>query len=559
MTSFDLKKHLHATVLTLLALLVLHLVVILYNDLSGFTWRALTIFTWELPTIVLAVFALGTSRIGFAFRVILVAMLTFITALKGADMAMFASLTRSFNLVSDLPLIVSLYQLVVGALGHVAALLAVIAAVLSIVGVAAALWWACRHIALLPKPQVLRPGFAPAVACVGAIFFSGIVITKVGDAMDAWETPVDVPGIAFTARIGVERTLETYNTLADLRAFRTASRDDPFARQGGLFDIVDRDVFVVFIESYGRASFDTPLYTDLHLETLKEAHGQLEAAGLSMASTFLTSPTQGGQSWLAHSSFANGLWIDNQTSYRAALTSGRQTLFHLAAKAGFHTAAVMPQITLDWPEAQTMGFDTILAAEDLGYQGQPFNWITMPDQFTYAAADRYLRNPRLGDKRLFVQVATGSSHAPWVPVPELIDWDDLGDGTIFDPVVAQSETPRTIWRDRDRVRAQYRLAVDYALQAVFAYAELHAENPPLMLIIGDHQPAGFVALDERPDVPMHIVGPAHLVDLLADEGFTPGLIPDARTIPRPMSDLRAHVLQSLSSTQVADVVVEVVP
>ncbi len=148
---------------------------------------------------------------------------------------------------------------------------------------------------------------------------------------------------------------------------------------------------------------------------------------------------------------------------------------------------------------------------------------------------------------MFVQVATGSSHAPWVPVPTLLDWEDLGDGTIFDPIVEASDPPRVVWQDHDRVRHQYREAIDYALQTVFAYAERHADDAPLILVIGDHQAAGFVALDERPHVPMHIIGPDHLVDLLTDEGFARGLIPHDLETPRDMSTLRTHILQSLSS------------
>jgi hypothetical protein len=119
--------------------------------------------------------------------------------------------------------------------------------------------------------------------------------------------------------------------------------------------LIDRDVLVVFVESYGRASLDTPLFADLHRATLGAGEARLEALGLSMASGYLASPTRGGQSWLAHATFANGLWIDGQTRYGAALASGRQTLFHLAARSGFHTAAVMPQITLDWPESRFHG------------------------------------------------------------------------------------------------------------------------------------------------------------------------------------------------------------
>jgi hypothetical protein len=129
-------------------------------------------------------------------------------------------------------------------------------------------------------------------------------------------------------------------------------------------------------------------------------------------------------------------------------------------------------------------------------RGLPFNWVTMPTSSPFVALDRLLRDvPR--DRPLFVQIATGSSHAPWVPVPELVPWDAIGDGRVYDAMAAAGDPPDVVWRDRDRVRAQYRLAVDYALRTVLSYAERHADDPPLMIVVGDHQAAGFVALDER--------------------------------------------------------------
>lgn len=74
-----------------------------------------------------------------------------------------------------------------------------------------------------------------------------------------------------------------------------------------------------------------------------------------------------------------------------------------------------------------------------------------------------------------------------------------------------------------------------------------------MIIVGDHQAAGFIALDERPQVAMHIVGPALLVGQLADVDFTAGLIPADGTPARRMYLMRAHILQSLSSRQVTQV------
>ena len=532
----------------MLAVVILDLLLIQPNHPAAVAWDALLLFPLELPAILLALLALGVSRAGVALRLALVAALTIIVVLKTADFIMFTSLNRGFNPLGDMPLVGYFYDLIVGNLGHAATIAVIVGAMLVIAGLAAALWWAMRVWSRLLLPRPL-----PALAAVAAVAAVGLVITDVGAKMGRWSTPFSYPGTAFSTRVAVERIETAQQTIADLRVFRAAAKNDPFAGQAGLFDLLDRDVIVVFVESYGRTSLDTPLYANLHRETLTNAQTQLEALGLAMSSTLLASPTQGGQSWLAHSTFASGLWIADQTSYRAALSSGRSTLFHLAGQSGFHTAAVMPQITLNWPEAQFMGFETILAEADLGYAGQPFNWITMPDQFTFAAMDRLLRNQRSDDRPFFIQMALGSSHAPWVPVPEVIDWNALGDGTVFDPLVAASDPPRVVWQDNNRVRAQYRLAVDYALQTVFAYAALHADNPPLMIIVGDHQAAGFIALDDRPHVPMHIVGPQPLVDLLSDANFTPGLVPPETTPVRRMDLMRAHILQALSSRLIAEV------
>ena len=182
-----------------------------------------------------------------------------------------------------------------------------------------------------------------------------------------------------------------------------------------------------------------------------------------MRSGFLASPVVGGQSWLAHASLLSGLPIDSQGRYAALLASPRRTLLHLASAAGWRTAAVMPAITSAWPEAGYFGYDTVLAAADLGYRGKPFNWVTMPDQFTLAALERRLLAPR-ARAPVFAEVALISSHAPWTPMPPLLPWEAIGDGRVFDRHAAAGDPPEVVWRDRERVRDQFRQALDYALQ-----------------------------------------------------------------------------------------------
>jgi hypothetical protein len=522
---------------------VLYLILIQPNHPDAMTWGALLAFPLEWPAILLGLMAFGASRAGHVLRGILVAVLVLIAVLKAADFAMFSALSRGFNPVSDLALVEAGARLLTGAVGPVLAVLALVAAMVVICAVVALLWWSTGvWAAMRPRNRLFR-GLTGSAALLSA----GVAAAEVGDTLGRWTLPAHIPGSAFSARVGIERIEMIRSTLIDLREFSEAAANDPFVGIGGMLTVIDRDVIVVFVESYGRTSFDTPLFSDLHLRTLERGQEDLESRGLSMASGFLASPTKGGQSWLAHATLANGLWVDGQTRYGAVLASERKTLYHFAAEAGFHTAAVMPQITLDWPESSVMGFETILAAADLGYEGLSFNWVTMPDQFTFAAMDRLLRTERADERPVFIQMATGTSHAPWVPVPDLVSWDSIGDGSIFDPMALAGESPDVVWRDRDRVRAQYRLAIDYALEVVLSYAALHAENPPLMIVVGDHQAAGFVALDEGPDVPIHVIGPDYLVDRAAkDWGLTQGLIPSPDAPVVPMDQMRDRILQSFT-------------
>ena len=529
-----------------LAALILHVVLIQPNHPDAMTLAALFVFPLELPVVLLGLAALPAARWSAVARGVLMAVLMTIAVLKAADLAMFTALGRGFNPVADLPLIPAGLRLATGSIGPALALVAVLAALLTVVFVAWAVWWATSVWARVAAPRFLARGLAAA-----SVLFAGVVTAQVGEAMGRWNLPVSPPGSAFTARVAAERVGMAHETLTDLRDFKAAAAEDSYADRVDLLARIDRDVLVVFVESYGRASLDTPLYAETHRATLTQGQARLEALGLSMRSGFLRAPTRGGQSWLSHATFANGLWIANQTSYGAALVSARQSLFHLASDAGFHTAAVMPQITLDWPEATLMGFETILAAEDLGYAGPSFNWVTMPDQFTFAALDRLLRD-RDGDRPIFAQLALGSSHAPWVPVPELVAWDAIDDGTIFAPMAQSGDPPDVVWRDHDRVRDQYRRAVDYALRVVLGYAARHADTPPLIFVVGDHQAAGFVAQDDRPDVPVHLIGPGALVSAAESWDWTDGLIPGENADVRSMADMRDMILEAYSGPVTAE-------
>ena len=360
----------------------------------------------------------------------------------------------------------------------------------------------------------------------------------------------DPPGDANTARLAWEHLRDARAARRNLAAFRAEAARDRYADlppEAILPALRGQDVLLVFVESYGRAVLENPRYAPTITAALADAEARLAAAGLAMRSGFLTAPMIGGQSWLAHGSVLSGLPVDDQGRYRAMIASPRRTLLHLAQAAGWQTVAVMPAITLAWPEADYFGYDRVLAAADLGYRGKPFNWVTMPDQFTLASLERQVLDatPR---PPVFAEIALISSHAPWTPIPPILPWDTLGDGTVFDPYATSGDPPEVVWRDRDRVRAQYLASLDYALRTLAAFAERHAADPPLLVILGDHQPAAFVSEDPTGrDVPVHVIGRPDTLARLDQWGWTPGLLPAADVPAWPMHAFRDRFLDAFAA------------
>ncbi|WP_241524126.1 sulfatase-like hydrolase/transferase [Oceaniglobus indicus] len=529
----------------ILATLLLYLALALPNTPAAMVAGTFIRLPLELPVLIALLLAVAAlPRLSRVLRVVLSVGLTAIVLLKLGDFITFQTFSRPFNPIIDTFMFPAGMNLLTGTLGRPMALAVAVAAILAVLALAV-LFFAAMTRWSRPVPPVAVRRWAGLFAVVFAV----IAIADAGRWLRIWDVPQNPVGNAATTRLAVLHAQRSGIAARKLAEYRKAADQDPFADATGLFDLLaGRDVLVVFIESYGRTSFDNPLYRPTHVPTLRSAEHDVAATGLAMRSGWLTSPIAGGQSWLAHGTFASGLRTGDQARYGAMLASSRQTLFHLANAAGYRTAAVMPAITLPWPEGPMIGFQRILPAADLGYAGEPFNWITMPDQYTLSAWPDLLGEDPRPD---FIQIALISSHAPWVPVPRMVDWADVGDGRIFDQWATSGDPPKVVWRDRDRVRDQYRQAIDYALQATFSFVTRRAaatgEDAPLVIVLGDHQPAPFVSQIESRDVPVHLIGPPRVIDRLDGWAFTDGLVPDDSTPVWPMESFRDRFVSAFSS------------
>jgi hypothetical protein len=276
---------------------------------------------------------------------------------------------------------------------------------------------------------------------------------------------------------------------------------------------------------------------------LEAGTSRLNAAGYASRSGFLTSPTAGGGSWLAHSTLLSGLWINNQQRYNNLVTTDRLTLNAAFGRADWRTVAIMPGVTRAWPEGAFYRNDKIYGEHDLDYHGPHFSWAPMPDQYTLSTFQR-LERAKAGRAPVMAEIPLVSSHAPWAPIPKLLDWNDLGDGSVFKDIAAAGEKPGEVWRDPTRVRTEYRRSIEYTLNSLISYVEKYGDKNLVLVFLGDHQPAPIVTgTGAGRDVPITIVAkdPA-VLNRVSHWGWTAGLNPDPKAPVWRMSDFRDRFL-----------------
>jgi hypothetical protein len=453
--------------------------------------------------------------------------------LKLADLGTGIAFQRPFNPYLDVKILTDGWNLLSGAVGAEEAVGIICAGLLAWLLVVALLYWSLGGFRNLGAETRRRLAIGS-----GVLLLVGLTLLAVRDD-DRRSLLVDAQTIPYI----VNRIDMIRESSADLDRFEAELAQDRVSSGPHFSALSGMDVVLVFVESYGRSAIEDPRYAARVHDRLAAVGRQIEASGLQARSGWLTSPTVGGLSWLAHGTLLSGLWVSNQSRYDRMITSERRSLNSLFRASGWRTAAVMPAITLDWPESAYFGYDRVHAAAGLGYKGKPFNWVTMPDQYTLAAFER-LERPR-GHQPVMAEIALISSHAPWTPIPSLVDWDKVGDGTIFNDQAESGDPASVVWADPERVRSQYAVSIDYALETLGSYMARYGENT-LFILLGDHQPASIITGEGASrDVPVHIVaGNPALLKRLDRWGWPSGMLPAKDTPVYRMDEFRQKFVES---------------
>jgi len=342
-----------------------------------------------------------------------------------------------------------------------------------------------------------------------------------------------VPGVpvagAGAAELVRDHTRQVREDLRDARTFGAAAAHDPFRSTPGadlLTALRGKDVLVVFVESYGRVALADPALAAAVHPVLARGTARLGAAGFSTRSAFLTSPTFGGTSWLAHSTLQTGLWIDSQARYDRVVSGDRLTLSAAFRRAGWRTVDVVPANRTNWPVGTAFYHDEqVYDARTLRYTGPASGYATMPDQYTLAALRRLeLAAPQR--RPVMAEVDLVSSHVPWAPPPALVGWADVGDGSVFGPAGGSTAAPAA-WRDPAVARPAYASSIAYSLGALVSFALTYGDDHLVLLVLGDHQPSTVVTgAATSHDVPVTVIArdPA-VTDRISGWHWSSGLEP----------------------------------
>ena len=196
-----------------------------------------------------------------------------------------------------------------------------------------------------------------------------------------------------------------------------------------------------------------------------------------------------------------------------------------------------------WPEAEFFGYEKAYVRDNVGYQGPTFSYAKVPDQYTMAALQRN-ELAATDRKPVMAEIDLVSSHIPWTHLPRMIDWKDVGDGSIYDPMPAQGKSKAEVWADTGKVRAAFGDSIQYSLHTVISFLTTYGTDDTVLVFLGDHQPSPVVSGENASrDVPITIVAkdPARLA-AVAGWGWQPGLNPSPGAPLWRMDQFRDHFL-----------------
>lgn len=488
--------------------------------------------------IVVAVGLVLPARARLVMALVVGVVLALLAIVKLLDMGFIAEIDRPFNPANDWGSFGPAFGVLRDSVGEGWAVAAAVGAIA--LGLAMLVFVPLSVLRLTRLTLRHRTVSTRAVAALGAVW---IVCAAFGipDFAGTRLASTSAAGLAYDQVHAVSAALH------DRQSFAAELTADPLRleRSGDLLTgLRGKDVIFVFVESYGRVAVQDSAFSPQVDAVLKAGTNAVSAAGFSSRSAFLTSPTFGGVSWLAHSTLQTGLWIDSQQRYDQLVASKRSTLSVAFQRAGWRTVSDVPSDNRVWPQGTSFyHYDKLYNGLNVGYVGPSFSYAQVPDQYTLSKFRR-LELAKPNHTPVMAEIDLVSSHTPWAPLPHMIDWNNLDDGSAFDGLPEQGQPPSVVWRHASHVQAAYGQSIQYSMNALISFVQTYHDNNLVLVVLGDHQPAPIVTgSGASHDVPISIV--AHdpsILDRISSWGWQDGLLPSPQAPVWPMDAFRDRFL-----------------
>ncbi|MDQ1642782.1 MAG: hypothetical protein QOJ90_2133 [Actinomycetota bacterium] len=526
-----------AATTTVLAGLLVWVALVGPNQLSSLTPGAFVRIPIEGVLVALAAVLSATAQRFMAW--IVGPALGLLLLVKVLDVGFFATFDRPFNPVVDLDYAgigVETLRLSVGGATATLALIGV-----ALLGVAVL---ALTTLSVLRLARLAARHRTSSLRTVTALGVAWVLCAVLGAQIE--------PGLPIAStsasRLVYEQQQAVRTGLPDRATFASEIARDRFDGTSGdrlLTGLRGKDVILAFVESYGRVAVQGPAVSPPVAATLDAGTKQLRAAGFASRSAFLTSPTFGGLSWLAHATLQSGLRVDTQRRYSQLVNTDRLTLSEAFRRAGWRTVADMPSDNRTWPEGTSFyHYDKLYDRRNVGYHGPTFSYAAMPDQYVMSAFNRLELAPR--HPPVMAEIDLVSSHAPWTRIPNMIDWTQLGDGSIFAPMATLKVSQYALYTNPPAVRAAYGQSIAYTMSTLISFMQRYAADNLVLILVGDHQPATVVTGENAShDVPITIIArDKRVMDRISSWGWQDGLHPDPHAPVWPMSSFRDRFLSA---------------
>lgn len=452
-----------------------------------------------------------------------------------------AVLDRPFDPLGDWGYFSSGVGVLGDSIGDPAARSAAVGAVLLVALVVVALAAAAVRVTRVAADH--RPRTARSLVVLGVVW----TVSAAAGVHVAGAEPVAAAG---ATDLAVDTVDQVRAGLADSETFADEIGEDAWADVPAdelLQGLRGRDVLLVFVESYGRSATRGSSYSSGVADALLDGTRRLSAAGYRTRSGYVTSPTYGAASWLAHATTQSGLWVDSERRYGQLLDSDRLTLATAFGRAGWRTVFTVPANTEPWPEGEQLyDVDHLYDSTNVGYDGPQFGYAPVPDQYTLEHLRREELTPGPRDP-VFAEVDLVSSHHPWSPPPPLVPWDEAGDGSVFNGTTEDAE-PVDQEADPERAQELYGRSIQYSWETLVSFLETYPDPDRVLVVLGDHEPWSWVSgEDAGRDVPITVISQDdEVVRRIADWDWAPGLLPPADAPVWPMSDVRDRLLAAFS-------------